>query len=226
MMTQPPRSALASRSAPVAADSSVWVGRKVRLRGIEPADYRTLSGFDRAAAQGQSPQVGGYRHWGAHRAGAADAGDNFQFAIETLRGGMLVGSMSTIQADPRSDRFSYGIGIGPQHRRCGYAGDAITILLAFMFGQRRYRKCEVSIYGGNLPSLSLHGCLGFREEGRVRDTELSRGGIKYLVLMGITAPEFAELHPDFKVPRVAARPRRGRHWRNRRGRHRDDQRSR
>jgi RimJ/RimL family protein N-acetyltransferase len=198
------------RSDPMPGTSLSWAGRKVRLREISPADRRTLAGFDR-----DSPQTGGYRHWAAHRANVA--GD-LQFALETLRSGMLVGSC-TIQAGPASDRFSYGIGIGPQHRGCGYAADGLAVLLGFMFGQRGYRKCEVSIHGGNLASLALHGSLGFREVGRLRDTELLLGQIKYPVTMSITATEFAALHPDFAASRPHVLPRRGRHWRNRRGRH-------
>jgi RimJ/RimL family protein N-acetyltransferase len=178
------------------------VGRQVRLRELDPADHRTLAGFDRDSAR-----IGGYRHRAAHR---ASADEDLQLAIETLRGGVLVGSISVVQGG--LGRFSYGIGIGSPHRCCGYAADAVVALLAFMFGQRGYHKCEVSIYGGNFASLALHGSLGFREEGRPRDSELLRGEIKYPVLMGITAHEFAA--------RTASRThsRRGRHWRGR-GRH-------
>ncbi|MCP3803284.1 GNAT family N-acetyltransferase [Allokutzneria sp. A3M-2-11 16] len=179
---------------------SAVTGQKVRLREVAPADGHTLRGFDRDATR-----VGGYRHWAAHRADSG--GEDVQFAIETLRSRMLVGSMWTIRA---GDRFSYGIGIGAQHRRCGYAGDAITALLGFMFEHRGYDSCEVSIHGGNVASLSLHGVLGFREEGRQRDTEVLRGRINYLVLMRITAAEFS-------APRTTSG--RGRHWRPRRGRH-------
>ncbi|WP_170200521.1 GNAT family N-acetyltransferase [Prauserella endophytica] len=215
MMTHPPRSALTTCRVPVPG----WAGRKVRLREIDSADHRTLIGFDRASARERSAQVGGYRHWAAHRAGAAASGDS-HFAIETLRGGMLVGSLCLSQDDTESDRFSYGIGIGAQHRRCGYASDAIMVLLSFMFFERSFRRCQVSIYGGNVGSLSLHGALGFREEGRLRDTELSLGDIRYLVLMGITAPEFAARHRDVMLAHADPSPRRGRHWRPRRGRHR------
>lgn len=219
MITNAPRLDLAASRGPLWVDGVSWGGRKIRLRDIGRADRRTLIGFDRDSAGGRDPQVGGYRHWAAHRADAADAGDNRHFAIETLHGRMLVGSMWVL-TDPASRRFSYGIGIGAQHRRCGYAGDAVTVLLAFMFGQRGYRKCEVSVYGGNFASLSLHGGLGFREEGRPRDTELVRGGIKYPVLMGITAEEFAAHHPHYTAARGPVRPWRGRHWRTRRrGRH-------
>ncbi|HVV14624.1 GNAT family protein [Amycolatopsis sp.] len=198
-------------NAPRLVTSPAWVGQKVLLRDVRPADQRTLIGFDRADDRTEDRRVGGYRHWATHR---ADAADDFHFVIETLHSRTVVGSI-WIQADAARGRFSYGIGIGAQHRRCGYAADAVAALLAYMFEQRGYRKCEVSIYGGNFASLALHGELGFAEEGRPRDTELLRGEIKYPVLMGITAERFAARHPV-----LAARPWRGRHWRMpRRGRH-------
>ncbi|KZB81775.1 acetyltransferase [Amycolatopsis regifaucium] len=193
------------------------VGRKVRLREVGLRDRRVLMGFDRDMAREATPLIGGgHRHWASHRSGSA--GDDIHFGIETVRGRMLVGSVCTIGADPVTGLFGYGIGIAPRHQRCGYATDAITVLLAHMFEQRGFRKCEVSVYGGNLASLSLHGGLGFREEGRLRDTEVVRGEIKYLVRMGITAEEFALRRPDDLGGRGGSRgqhrrPRRGKHWR-------------
>lgn len=181
-------------------------GRKVRLREIDPADHHTLIRFDREAAP--VPRTARYQHWAAHRANVAEIDDDTQFAIETLHGRMLVGSMWTVRTDPDAGRFSYGIGIGPQHRRCGYASDAITALLAHMFGERRYRTCEVGIHRRNVASRTLHGGLGFREESR-------RLGI---VRMSIAAHQFAALHA------ARGRPGGGRHWRPRRGQHRHPQR--
>lgn len=188
-------------------------GRKVRLREIDPADHHRLVRFDRDAAR--VPRGGRYQHWAAHRANAGEIDDNAQFAIETLHSRMLVGSMWTVQTDPHARRFSYGIGIGQQHRRCGYASDAITALLAHMFEERRYRTCEVGIHGSNIASRTLHGRLGFREDGRQHD----------FVRMSISAHRFAELHPTLAASRLA-RPRRGRHWRPSRGQHRHPQHSR
>jgi RimJ/RimL family protein N-acetyltransferase len=213
MITNASRPVLAGNRAPRWVDGTSWVGRKVRLREIRPADRRTLIGFDRDS----DAQTGGYRHWATHR--AATAGGDFHFAIDTLHSRTLVGSV-WLQTDPTSSWFSYGIGIGAQHRRCGYAGDAAATLLAFMFEQRHYRRCEVSVHGANFASLSLHGALGFREEGRPRDTELLCGEISYPVLMSITADQFAAHHPTFTAARGPIRPWRGRHWRTtRRGRH-------
>lgn len=198
--------------APSWVDGAGW---KVRLRAVRPEDHRTLAAFDRDSAR--DPRVGGYRHWATHRRRAA--GGDVHFAIETLHNRTLVGSM-WVQTDPSSGRFSYGIGIGARHRRCGFAADAVTILLALMFERLRYRTCEVGINGGNFASLSLHGELGFREKGRPRDTELLRGEIKYPVLMAITREQFTAHHPTVTAARGPVRPSRGRHWRTRRrGRH-------
>jgi RimJ/RimL family protein N-acetyltransferase len=192
------------------------LGWTVRLREIRPGDHRALAGFDRDAVRLNDPRIGGYRHWATHR---ADAGDDFHVAIETLHNRTLVGSM-WVQADPSTGRFSYGIGIGAQYRRCGYAADAVSVLLEFMFERCGYRRCEVSINGGNVASLLLHGELGFREEGRPRDTEVLRGEIRYPVLMSITADGFAAHRPVLATARGPVRPSRGRHWRvRRRGRH-------
>ncbi|WP_414640416.1 hypothetical protein [Amycolatopsis sp.] len=45
--------------------------------------------------------------------------------------------------------------------------------------------------------------LGFHEESRPRDTELLRGEIKYPVLMGTTADQFAAHRPTFTAARGA-----------------------
>ncbi|MEY8043451.1 GNAT family N-acetyltransferase [Saccharopolyspora cebuensis] len=160
-----------------------WVGRAVRLRVIESDDRRTLMRFDR---EGDPGLVEGYRHWAAHRANHRRCADDFQLGIETLAGGRLVGSMCTTQTEPGAGRFSYGIGVGPEFQRHGYACDAIGILLRYMFEHRRYLKCEVGIYGHNVPSLRLHRKIGFREEQHEPHVRA-----RYLVLMGITRAEWA-----------------------------------
>lgn len=181
---------------PCSTMTSTWSGLKVRLRGIEAEDWRSFMHFDE-----HSPNVlhaprsaEGYRHWAAHRAAQATPTDEFQLAVETRAEGVLVGSISTAQADPRAGRFNYGIGIGQEHQRNGYASEAISILLRFMFDERRYHKCEVGIYGFNQASLALHHKLGFQPEGRLRDHDFFAGHHHDLVLMGVTAAEFAARH--------------------------------
>ncbi|MFD4669549.1 GNAT family N-acetyltransferase [Lentzea sp. NPDC058450] len=214
MITRPPAGADV-RTSP--NPSVTWVGRKVWLREVGPSDRRTLARFDRDVVDGP-PLVGGYRHVASHRADTS--GEDLQLAIVSLRSRVIVGSLSTVRTDSGPGCFSYGIGIGSWHSRCGYAADAITVLLALMFGQRGYRECEISIYGSNFASQSLHSRLGFRETGRLADPELSGGSFGYLEMMAISSAEFAARN-GLALPLETESAGRGRHWRRARGRHRN-----
>src|SRR5262245_46384301 len=55
-------------------------------------------------------------------------GDNFPFAIETLDG-TLAGAIHMHHCNLRCGTFMYGISILPDHRRKGYAGEAIWLAL-------------------------------------------------------------------------------------------------
>ncbi|MFG3508722.1 GNAT family N-acetyltransferase [Streptomyces sp. NPDC047821] len=182
--------------------TSLWTGERVRLRGIEPEDWQAFMDFDAHTGHQRSVDAlhpprsaEGYHAWTAGQAVAVPEGDDFRLAVEALDTGELVGSVATADSDPRAGRFRYGIGIGGAHQRRGYAADAVVVLLRFMFGERRYHKCEAGIHAYNEPSLALHRKLGFTEEGRLRDHEFLAGRHHDLVLVGMTAPEFAARHP-------------------------------
>ncbi|GGV18233.1 N-acetyltransferase [Kitasatospora herbaricolor] len=182
--------------------TSFWTGKRVRLRGIEPEDWQTFRRFDEHSGHQRSVDAihpprsaEGYRTWTAERAVATPLDNRFQLAVEELRTGELVGALSTDATDLRAGRFRYGIGIVAEHHRRGYAADAVVLLLRFMFGERRFHKCEAGVHAFNDASLALHRRLGFTEEGRLRDHEYFAGRHHDLVLMGMTAQEFAQRHP-------------------------------
>ncbi|WP_228122974.1 GNAT family N-acetyltransferase [Saccharothrix syringae] len=173
----------------------MWVGERVRLRGVEPEDWEAFmrfsghSGDMRAVDRVYPPRsAAGHREWALARATAATGGDEFTLAVEA--GGVVVGRVSTHNADQRAGRFGYGIGIGHEYQRRGYAAEAVGLLLDFMFAERRYHKCEAGVYAFNGPSLALHRKLGFREEGRLRDHEFSAGRHHDMVLFGVLADEW------------------------------------
>lgn len=181
---------------------SFWTGQRVRLRGIEPEDWSGFMQLDGHADHQRSVDMiypprsaAGYRSWAAEQAVASATNDCIRLAIETTDGRELVGSLSTHGVDARAGRFGYGIGIGAAHQRRGYATEAVLLLLRFMFGERRYHKCEARIYAYNVASLELHRSLGFVEEGRLRDHEFFAGRHHDVMVMGMTAVEFGERYP-------------------------------
>lgn len=182
--------------------TNVWTGRLVRLRAVEPGDWEVFRSFDENTADmRRSDKIHPPRSAVRQRERAEQTalknpdGDAFVLAIEALADGALVGSVSTALVDHRAGRFMYGIALGSEHHRRGYATDAVPLLLNFMFGERRFHKCEASVWAFNEPSLALHRKLGFTEEGRLRDHEFFAGRHHDVVLFGLTAPEFAARHP-------------------------------
>lgn len=181
---------------------SIWAGERVRLRGIEPDDWEAFQEFDthsadvRTADRLHPPRSrAGYQRWAAEEAVAAPAGDLFRLAVESRPGHHVVGTVNTVDPEPRAGRFGYGVAIGRDHQRQGYATEAVTLLLRYMFGERRYHKCEIGVYAFNDASVQLHRRLGFVEEGRLRHHEFFAGRHHDLVLYGLTVDEFAARHP-------------------------------
>ncbi|MEU1466548.1 GNAT family protein [Streptomyces sp. NPDC005727] len=175
-------------------------GTRVRLRGIEPDDWTAFMHFavdeERLGDVLNPPRSAeGYRAWAREQAAAEPGGDCFQLAIEAADTGEIVGTVGTHHADPRAGWFEYGVTIGADHRHKGYASEAVVMLLRFMFAERRYHKCQARVFAHNEGSLALHHRLGFVEEGRLREHVFFTGRHHDLIVMGILAEEFSQLHP-------------------------------
>ncbi|MET9430108.1 GNAT family protein [Streptomyces sp. NPDC003036] len=176
--------------------TSFWTGERIRLRGIEPDDWRAFMRFATDEERlgdllGPPRSTESHRVWARERAAVPPDGDCFQLVIEATGSGEAVGAVGTNHADPRAGRFEYGVTIAAEHRGKGYASEAVALLLRFMFAERRYHKCEARIFAHNEASLALHRRLGFVEEGRLRDHVFLDGRHHDLVLMGLLAGEFA-----------------------------------
>lgn len=179
---------------------SVWEGHRVRLRAIEPSDWEAFGRFDadsEAARHGywipfpRSNEAA--RRWAEREAMRESDGDNFRFAIETLAG-ELVGTLNTVDCDRRHGTFGYGIALGREYWRKGYASEAIVLALRYFFGELRYQKVTVRIYAFNEASIRLHERLGFQAEGRLRRMIHTDGQFHDECLFGMTNEEFDRLN--------------------------------
>lgn len=182
--------------------TSIWQGKRVRLRQVEPDDWETYRRFDedswnqRASDRISPPRSAeGQREWAREQARQDLAAGPLRLAVESLDEGVVVGGISTHGEDASAGRFSYGIALGAEYHRRGYASDALRILLTYMFGERRFHKCEAGVYDFNAPSLAFHRAFGFAEEGRLRESQFFAGRHHDVFLFGMTAPEFTRRHP-------------------------------
>ncbi|UXY27552.1 GNAT family N-acetyltransferase [Streptomyces sp. HUAS TT20] len=179
--------------------ASSWTGHRVRLRAIEPDDWAAFARFadddGRRESRLDLPRSAeSYRAWAKEQAVAECDDDRFRLAVETTVGGELVGTVGSHRTGPRSGWFECDVTIGADHRRKGYATEALVLLLRFMFAERRYHKCLAAIFAHNMASLALFRRLGFTEEGCLREHVFFAGRHHDLVMMGMLADEFDQRH--------------------------------
>jgi RimJ/RimL family protein N-acetyltransferase len=194
-----------------AADSSsIWVGDQIHLRGYEPEDV----GFETAYEENTIDQRRGWKAfpprssvarkaWNEEAAAAKPEGDavEFRLAIARRSDNIIVGSTNPHGIDIVNGTFKFGISVAEEHKGHGYAGEAVLLLLRYMFDERRFQKCGSEAHDYNAPSIALHRKLGFVEEGRLRRNMFVGGGYHDTVLFGMTVEEFHELYPKLR-PRL------------------------
>jgi RimJ/RimL family protein N-acetyltransferase len=174
-----------------------WQGEKVRLRPlrIEDAEQSFIDSLDSPSRQvlqlgTELPtSVDLLRASLEKYVGCKDADGVIVFAIETLEG-VNVGGLSFHTRHQKNGTFSLGVVVGREHRRKGYAEDAVRILLRYAFWERRYQKCNSACVHTNDASIRLHRKLGFAEEGRRRRHVFFNGEFHDDILFGLTREEF------------------------------------
>lgn len=175
-----------------------WQGRHIRLRGIEPSDapyfHRWNMDSDRARhldfvwPPTSMTQIAA---WCEEQSKRKLENDAFHWVIEDEHG-EPVGSISTHDCYPRGGTFSYGLDVALEHRRQGYASEAVRLVLKYYFEELRYQKVTVGVHSNNEASLRLHEKLGFQREGVFRRTAYTEGKYYDTIWFGITAEEFHE----------------------------------
>jgi len=176
--------------------SNMFEGRQVRLRGVEPDDWKVFHGWDadseaqRAGWRIFPPQGSeAAQAWAREQSAKRPDSDDFRVVIETLDG-TPVGMVNTHNADAVNRHFAYGIAIGREHWGRGYAEEALRLLFRYMFAERGYHKANAWIYASNERSLRMHEKLGMVREGRLRETHFADGRFEDEIWMGMTADEF------------------------------------
>jgi len=115
--------------------------------------------------------------------------DAFHWVIDNQEG-EPVGSITTHHCSPRYGTFSYGIDIAPEHRRKGYATEAVLLVLKYYFEELRYQKATVAVHSDNEASIQLHESLGFQREGTHRRMFYTQGRFVDVHWYGVTVEEF------------------------------------
>ena len=88
----------------------------------------------------------------------------------------IVGGIWAFKSIPYFDALEVGYQIfDGQHRGKGYAGEALALLVNYLFKTRRINRVELRIAPENLASVKLANRAGFVHEGTHREAAYSQG---------------------------------------------------
>jgi RimJ/RimL family protein N-acetyltransferase len=175
-----------------------WESDLIRLRGLEAEDAATLHAWnsDSETARGLSfiqppSSLTSVKDWVAERIKQGAADDEIYCVIEN-KAGEFVGMINSHHCNRRVGVFQYGVAVRAEHRRHGYASEAVRMLVRYFFEELRYQKVNVVVYSYNEASIRLHERLGFQLEGRLRRTLYTNGRFHDQLFYGMTREEFKE----------------------------------
>jgi len=200
------------RSEPHAV-ASIWQGHQIRLRPVEPDDWRQIHAWNQDDQVSRLADVVPFPESAEavrQRIAAAStqepSNDRFRWVM-VADDDHLVGSINSHSCDRRVGSFSFGLALAPHHQGHGYASEAIRLVLRYFFEELGYQKVYVHVYEFNQASRTLHERLGFIQEGRLRRMNFTAGQHWDVLVYGMTREEFAaEQHaklPVFPIPETA-----------------------
>ena len=176
-----------------------WQGEKVRLRGVEPADWEYFFKWNLDSERARHldflwPPISKQQvvDWCLEQSRKKLENDTFHWVIEN-KPGQPVGSISTHDCNQRNGTFGYGVDVAAEHRRKGFAAEAIKLVLKYYFEELRYQKVTTPVHSNNQPSIQLHEKLGFKKEGTLRRMVYTEGKYYDTIWFGMTREEFSNM---------------------------------
>ena len=171
------------------------VGKKVRLRPIEPYDVplllRWINGS--AALEWLQPRLPlTQRQEQAWAARAATDPQMPTFIIQTLRGV----DIGVLGLQLESNRGIFGIAIHePRYWSQGYGQDAVQVMVDAAFRVLPLQRIELLVLPQNLRALRCYEKAGFTREGLLRRYIYNRGKAQDMIIMSILHSEWTQRLP-------------------------------
>jgi RimJ/RimL family protein N-acetyltransferase len=154
---------------------------RLTLRPVSHADVNAICGYR------SLPQVSRYQSWETF--GPADAaalveaqaglrpgmpGTWFQLAIIVTETGTMVGDCG-LHTLPVAGQVELGITLSSAHWGYGYATEAVTRLVDFIFGELDAHRVTAVTDAENEPAAKLFGRVGFRREAHFHENLWFKG---------------------------------------------------
>ena len=178
---------------------SIFVGERVRLRGVRDDDLPALARWEMDPGRlitlsnwVAPPSEAAAKERIAKR--SANEEDDLGFAIEALGDPpVLVGRiwLSAAGARPKDRCATVGIALGREHIGRGYGTDAMRVIVGYGFREMGLHRIQLGVAAFNPAGIRAYQKAGFVEEGRHRESALHDGRWYDTVLMSILDHEWA-----------------------------------
>ncbi|MEV6300322.1 GNAT family protein [Actinoplanes sp. NPDC051861] len=148
------------------------------------------------------PEVARYQSWDApfpmakaevavrnFAASSPDAPGWFQYAIELVEEGRLIGDVA-VRTHENLQQAEIGFTLASAYQRRGFATEAVTAVLDRLFRLRGLHKVTGECDARNKPSAALMERLGFTREGHLRQQTFIKGEWTDDLIYGLLAEEW------------------------------------
>jgi RimJ/RimL family protein N-acetyltransferase len=170
------------------------IGERLVLRPLDVSDLELCLEWI------NDPEVSA--HLGRHRpmsrtmetewlAGQYKSESDLSLAIALTDGDRHIGNVGLHSIDSTNRSAEFGILIGePDARGQGYGLEASRLILSYAFDELGLHRVMLRVFPFNDRALRTYARLGFREEGRLRESYHRRGAFHDTILMSILESEW------------------------------------
>ena len=176
--------------------SNLLRGARIRLTALNKDDAHTIArwyqdtGYLRlqdthAALPRSKAQIA------AELEGQNEAADTIVFAIRTVDGDDLIGTVGFYEIEWSNGVAWLGIGFGDRADwGKGYGSEAMALVLCYAFRELNLYRLQLTVIDYNERAIALYERLGFRHEGVFRQFGLRDGRRYDMLLYGLLRPEW------------------------------------
>ncbi|MBN1160094.1 MAG: GNAT family N-acetyltransferase [Candidatus Diapherotrites archaeon] len=116
--------------------------------------------------------------------------ERFDFGIEYVDIGHVIGVISLIGPDPKERTADIGYWVGRNYRNKGLGGEALNLLLDYAFKELKLRRISAWVLDANEASANVLRKNGFKFEGRQRKSVLHRRKYYDELLYGLLKEDY------------------------------------
>ena len=116
----------------------------------------------------------------------------FQFGIRLQESGLLIGDIGAHFMADDSRQVEIGFTVAPDYQGQGFATEAVTGLLDYLFGTTQKHRVFASVDPRNKPSIALLKHIGMREEAHFRQSIWFKGEWADDMVFGILKSEWTK----------------------------------